>query len=266
MQLFEEEKNVVADIYAVKQHEVGKEAPAERRYGTALPRYELIYFMEGDNITHFAGKVIHDMPDSVRYLPKGVFAGEYRVEIARPDRCIDVYFDMATPMPAEALGFSDMGALREKFEMIYTIWHSKEPGYYTRAMRCLYEIIDLFRKRTQTYLPRARETQLARAHAYLVAHYRDRRFDYAALPRAAGLSGYSYFKKLFLAKYKMPPSAYVNKLRMEYAKEALITGLYSVTEIAEACGFENVYYFSRKFKETVGVPPTRYAAQPQKSE
>ena len=45
---------------------------------------------------------------------------------------------------------------------------------------------------------------------------------------------------------------------MEKAKELLITGHYTVSEIAYECGFENVYYFSNVFKKIVGVSPTAY--------
>ena len=31
-----------------------------------------------------------------------------------------------------------------------------------------------------------------------------------------------------------------------------------VTEIAEKCGFSDVYHFSKIFKKLIGVPPTKY--------
>lgn len=56
----------------------------------------------------------------------------------------------------------------------------------------------------------------------------------------------------------MPPVKYLTQLRIEYAKELLITGRYSIGEIAEMCGFENVYYFSTVFKKHTGIPPSKY--------
>ena len=50
----------------------------------------------------------------------------------------------------------------------------------------------------------------------------------------------------------MSPVKYVTALRLDHAKELLITGQYSVGEVAELCGFENVYYFSAVFKKTPG--------------
>jgi AraC-like DNA-binding protein len=53
---------------------------------------------------------------------------------------------------------------------------------------------------------------------------------------------------------------YVARLKTDRAKELLSTGLYTVTEIALLCGFKNVYYFSRVFKNAVGISPGKYKA------
>ena len=43
------------------------------------------------------------------------------------------------------------------------------------------------------------------------------------------------------------------------AKDYLAQGGYSITEIAEKCGFLSVNYFSRFFKKHTGVSPKQYA-------
>lgn len=82
-------------------------------------------------------------------------------------------------------------------------------------------------------------------------------FDYNEMCSKSGLS-YSYFKELFISKYKMSPVKYITHLKIEYAKELLIIGKYSMSEIASRCGFENAYYFSTVFKKQVGISPTQY--------
>ncbi|MBQ2750587.1 MAG: helix-turn-helix transcriptional regulator [Clostridia bacterium] len=56
----------------------------------------------------------------------------------------------------------------------------------------------------------------------------------------------------------MTPSRYVAKLRLERGAELLGSGQYNVTEVAALCGYDNIYYFSRCFKEAYGVPPSLY--------
>jgi AraC-like DNA-binding protein len=51
---------------------------------------------------------------------------------------------------------------------------------------------------------------------------------------------------------------YVLKKRMQQAQGMLSDPNcpLTVTEIADRCGFPDVEYFSKRFKETHGVPPT----------
>lgn len=51
---------------------------------------------------------------------------------------------------------------------------------------------------------------------------------------------------------------YVNKVRIEHARELLATTSLSVGEIADLVGFGDIYHFSKVFKRYIGVPPTVY--------
>ncbi len=55
------------------------------------------------------------------------------------------------------------------------------------------------------------------------------------------------------------PINYHIHLKMQEAKRLLREKKYNVSEIAERLGFSSVHYFSRLFKERVGVSPTQYA-------
>ena len=56
----------------------------------------------------------------------------------------------------------------------------------------------------------------------------------------------------------MPLHKYVNYVRVSHAVEMLADGEDSVTEVARKCGFCDIYYFSRYFRQFVGVSPTEY--------
>lgn len=51
---------------------------------------------------------------------------------------------------------------------------------------------------------------------------------------------------------------YRDAIRLYYAKEYLNSGYYTVTEIAEKCGFDDVSYFVRFFRKRTGTPPGTY--------
>lgn len=67
-----------------------------------------------------------------------------------------------------------------------------------------------------------------------------------------------YFSELFKKTFKMSPVRFVTKLRIDYAKELLVTNRYSVSEIVETCGFSNAYYFSNVFKKQTGFSPSQH--------
>lgn len=54
---------------------------------------------------------------------------------------------------------------------------------------------------------------------------------------------------------------FITELRMKKAKDFLISTTFSVGEIAEKCGFENIYYFSTAFKKAEGISPIKYRKQ-----
>ena len=68
----------------------------------------------------------------------------------------------------------------------------------------------------------------------------------------------SYLRSLFKKSEEESPIRYLNRVRIEHAKEMLSSKMFRLDEIALACGFQNVYYFSRVFKSFTGVPPGKY--------
>ena len=201
-----------------------------------------------------------DRPGTVRYLPKGAEDNEYTVISKSDVKCIDIYFNTPDTMPMVP-AIANIPELENLFTKIYNIWLSKKPNYYIDSMTVLYEIIKTIKNNSKKYISKGQTEKISLAHKYMIEHYKDKNFDYEALCNQTGLS-YSYFKELFIAKYKLPPVKYLTALRINYAKNLLITSRYTVSEISEMCGFENVYYFSTVFKKHTGVSPTTYIKNP----
>ena len=65
----------------------------------------------------------------------------------------------------------------------------------------------------------------------------------------------SYLRTIFKKSMGESPIHYLNRIRIEHAKEMLSSKMFRLDEIALACGFQNVYYFSRVFKSYTGVSP-----------
>lgn len=81
--------------------------------------------------------------------------------------------------------------------------------------------------------------------------------DLARVSRAAGLSRPHFFK-LFREQMGLPPTIYMNALRMERAIERLARGRETVADIGFDLGFSTPASFSRFFIANGVVPPSAY--------
>ncbi|MBQ8639733.1 MAG: helix-turn-helix transcriptional regulator [Lachnospiraceae bacterium] len=51
---------------------------------------------------------------------------------------------------------------------------------------------------------------------------------------------------------------YILRIRISFALEFLQNGTLSIGEISSACGFCDIYHFSKCFKSIVGITPSVY--------
>lgn len=68
----------------------------------------------------------------------------------------------------------------------------------------------------------------------------------------------TYFGVLFKKEAGDSFSSYLTMVRMEKAKEFLKDSRYNIAEVANATGYQDKRYFSKLFKEQVGVTPKEY--------
>lgn len=68
----------------------------------------------------------------------------------------------------------------------------------------------------------------------------------------------NYISSLMKANTGMPLHRYMMRLRIQHAIAMLDQGGCSVKAAAEACGFCDIYYFSRCFKKMTGLSPSEY--------
>jgi AraC-like DNA-binding protein len=69
---------------------------------------------------------------------------------------------------------------------------------------------------------------------------------------------YSSFRRLFKAETGFSPRQFVLEVQMRRAENLLLHTDSAVCRIAEECGFESVFYFSRLFKKKTGRTPTSF--------
>ncbi len=253
--LFENECFNISQIYNVLYYQ-----PKElyHKYPGNLLAYELTYYIKGSSVVNFNGKTIYMKPGDIIFLPKGIENNTYTVSANEEFSLYNIYFDTNDKLPNEAIQISSKNNdLKNCYEKIYRTWTGKHSGYYYKSMQWAYEIFGLVRRLQLTYMPNDKLKYLLKLDDYMTEHYCDMDFNYSKLIELSGLS-YSYFKKLFIDKYGYPPVKYITRLKINRACELLKTQKFSVSEIANMCGFENIYYFSNVFKKQIGVSPKNY--------
>ena len=72
----------------------------------------------------------------------------------------------------------------------------------------------------------------------------------------------SYITEQFQKSMGMSVASYIFDRRISCAKEYLVEGKMSISQISEKLGFSTVQYFSKCFKDAVGVSPSVYAKSP----
>lgn len=82
-------------------------------------------------------------------------------------------------------------------------------------------------------------------------------FDLASVARHSHLSPY-HFSRAFKKAFGETPNSFLIRLRIEKAKQMLITDNASIIEVCESIGYFSVGSFSSRFREQVGMSPSSY--------
>jgi|APTNR8051073442_1049403.scaffolds.fasta_scaffold01667_10 AraC-like DNA-binding protein len=90
-------------------------------------------------------------------------------------------------------------------------------------------------------------------------HYMDDAFAHniavSDISKEAGLSEYHFFR-LFKMAFQTTPYQYLLDKRLLHAHHQLLSGHCTVSEVALATGFADIFSFSKAFKKRFGVPPS----------
>lgn len=141
---------------------------------------------------------------------------------------------------------------------------ASQPGFQLYIKSCLMKILALLYRHFQLegqigseLLARQRKfLRIKDAVAYIDANFTES----VSLESAAGRAymNPSYFSSCFREAMHVTFSEYLLSLRLNEAARRLRETDASITEIGSACGFGNMAYFSRAFRQATQLAPTAY--------
>jgi AraC-like DNA-binding protein len=100
------------------------------------------------------------------------------------------------------------------------------------------------------------ERQIQFAKQYIDQYYTQK----ISLTQLADISGYSYdhFRHTFKSWTGLTPMNYILQLRIEKAREMILSGEANLTQTALDCGFSSLAQFSNAFKKAAGTSPSGF--------
>lgn len=135
-------------------------------------------------------------------------------------------------------------------------WLLRDPGYTMKVRAVLLMILQRYLQiivyQTDTVTV---DHRIKRVLRYMIDHY----YEPITVQDMAELTGLSpvYFGYFFKQETGMSFRQYLTSIRLNRAEDMLQSGEYNVSEVSSACGFSDIFYFSKVFKESRGVSPSK---------
>lgn len=218
----------------------------------------LVFYPEARCIFNFdSGECIKAEENSIIYLPVG---SNYVVTTKKPGICYAINFHILQdirfhPFCAKV---KNSATFLQYFRDADRSFRSAAAGHIMKCRSYLCGIIsDMQHEYSLGYVSGDKKDIIAKATELIHERYTEENLRVSDLAHLCGISA-EYFRSIFGNVYGTSPVKYITGLRISRAKELLSSGMYSVTETAHMCGFEDAGYFSREFKKYTGITPREY--------
>lgn len=148
-------------------------------------------------------------------------------------------------------------------EEIFSEALKKELGAYLKVKAGLYKIIACLYEKD--YLKNAidiKESDIARLDTlknilqFIRTHY-DSRLTVEEIADEAGMNA-QYFCRYFKKNTGKTVTEYINDIRINHAAKRLLESEDKIIDIAGQCGYDNVGYFIKRFRQCKGITPSDY--------
>ena len=256
MEQFDFSKLKTVTIYAINRIDI-------REKGTGNRSNRLLYAfsckIQGRTVYECNGKRYISDKDHIVLLPKGA---SYSTSFEELGDCYMIEFDLPDDIvisDIQSIAIPNTLEIQAIFHRMERLWARKKTAYYNKCMSGMYEILACLEEACSvSYRFSSKYSIIAPSVEYMESHYNDSKLSVDSLAAVSGISAV-YFRKIFTGIYKMPPAKYLQNLRIEKAKELLISDYPTVGAVTSAVGFRDLYHFCKIFKKVTGCTPSEYA-------
>lgn len=217
--------------------------------------HSLSYRIDGMNLLYDGQTEITSHARTLTFVPAGK---PYMHHVLTPSQQIVVHFTTKECIGETIENFTlppryDIESL---FYSLYNQWEIEQRENNLQCMSIFYNILILIARnirREGTF----KNDLIRDSVVYMHEHYTESDFNIHKVYEQVYISP-AYFRRIFKEIYQCSPIEYLKNLRINYAKQLLENGYYTVSEIAELSGFSSPTYFSYEFKRLTGYSPSQY--------
>lgn len=98
---------------------------------------------------------------------------------------------------------------------------------------------------------------ILKAKQYVDMHFTDKDLNLASLSHRFSYHP-KYLSSAFRQLVRVPFSQYLSEKRLEHALSLMDSGIGSIRELSDMCGYSDATYFSKAFKSRYGLSPKQY--------
>ncbi|MFE5320776.1 helix-turn-helix domain-containing protein [Paenibacillus sp. NPDC056579] len=211
-----------------------------------------------------AGSGMHVVNTSGGVLQLDRMTIEAATKSSTPSGRGDYRSDRLPPIVQEPVQLKTPYRALQLFKELHEWDESGEPWNPIKRQLLFYKLLDLIIRCVQDASPIASDHSNVIDQAIEIIH---KNYSYNLtrdqLAEQLGVSP-EHFSRLFKKERGMSFIDYLQQLRIEKSRELLLLSKSNVQVVANQVGFQNPFYFSRKFKQLVGVSPSAYIHQPKR--
>jgi len=233
--------------------------------GRSLNEYQINYITEGAGVYENQGGKIKIAPGSLIFIKPGEW---HRYRPKKSTGWVEQYVGFSGYIAHQMFGrpwftqkssVVEVGYREEIIDTYFKIFNylkEEKPGYQQVAagmvMKLLGFIVSMDKQRD---FSGKRVEKIIQNACFTIRENVEAEINFQSFAEDNNI-GYSYFRKMFKKYTGVPPVQYHLDLKILRAKEMLLYTDKSIKEISYDLGFQSIYYFSRIFKNKLGVSPS----------
>ena len=231
--------------------------------------YLLIYTTEGVSEWRMGGELYVLCPGSCLLLPPHI------PHLVKPRGRINQYIAHFSPNAPGGpgiwpyvieIGLFDQPSFKSLFDQLLLEFRMQQQGSQWVITGLLTALLAMYARHSENV---ERPTGIGESKTWrnisraliLIQSKPESQITVEGLAHHSGLS-VSYFCRAFLQETGYSPHEYLNRVRIQKAKELLLDPKLNCTEVARQLGFSSIHVFSKVFRRLERRSPTAYAKNP----